>query len=341
MNEQQLRKLPKATVHHHFDGSVRFETIVDLAKHNSLDLGVKDNDQLYQKVKVRTPMTDLQSVLDTFWTTQKVLCNYEAIKRIAFENVEDCFRDGVKLAELRFAPTFISEGKNLSNDEIIEAVLDGITQGMDKYPIQIGLISIVPRSLDLEKNKLANLDIIKYKKSHHKSSDRLVGFDLADDEESTDPSLWAPLALEAREAGLQVTVHSGEGTKAEYVKTSIDTYGAKRIGHGIAIVDDQNILDYVKENNIHLEICPTSNWLTNCVPSLREHPIGELYKKGVSISINADDPQLMDIDLVNEYLVCHKYWDFGAQDFHKINRQTTEHSFLDDDIKQAILKQFF
>ena len=212
---------------------------------------------------------------------------------------------------------------------------------MNKYPIHIGLISILPRSLDFDRNTHANDEIIRYKKSSHPGADLLVGFDLADDEESTDPHKWAPLAKKAHNNGLHITIHSGEGTSPDFVKKAIEIYGAQRIGHGISAIKDPEILKFVRDHDVHLELCPTSNWLTNCVKDVKDHPLPLFYKEGISISINTDDAHLMNIDLGHEYDLCQKYFGFGLKDFKKINLNTLEHSFLDPDRVAKIRQRHF
>lgn len=326
--------MPKVELHRHIEGGVRFETITDMAKHHKLDLEVRSEAELLQKTKVKEPMNNLEEVLDAFWTTQKTLCSYEAIKRITFENVEDAFHDGVKLLELRFAPVFIAHGKDLGFDEIFEGVLDGISAGMDKYDLQVGLIHIIPRPLEPEKHETSNREFLRYRHSLHKNAHRLCGFDLADSETVTDPKNFAPLVEAAREAGVGITVHTGENTDAAHARRAIETYSPQRIGHGIRIIDDPEVMEMVRERNIHLEICPTSNWLTRSVASIESHPLPDLHRAGVSVSINSDDPQLMDIDLVNEYEIAQTFYGMTVEEFYKINRAALAHSFLDRDIRK-------
>jgi adenosine deaminase len=334
-----LLKLPKVELHRHLDGSVRFSTIMDLAKIHKLDLGTNSRDELYKKVTVTKPMTSLEAVLDSFWTTQKVLCSYDAIKRVTFENVEDCFREGSKLVELRFAPVFIQKNKSLGFDEIIEGVIDGVTQGMEKYPIQIGLIHIMPRSLDLQKNLTSTIDILRYRKSHHKNADRLVGIDLADLETDESFTEYKESVLKAQKEGLGVTVHSGEDSSAEHVRRSLEVFNAQRIGHGIQIAKDESVMKLVKERDIALEVCPTSNWLTNIVPSVEEHPIKFLFDQGVKVTLNSDDPHLMGIDLPHEYELARRLG-FTDAEIMTMNRWALEKSFLAQDIKKDLKKKF-
>lgn len=336
-----LRSFPKVELHRHLDGSVRFETIRDLAKKHRLNLGVKNDHELLKKTKITSPMKNLEEVLNCFWTHQKVLVNYEAIKRVTFENIEDAFRDNVTLLELRFSPAFISEGKKLENDEIIEGVLDGLTEAMTKYPVQVGLLHIVARTLDPQKNLAATHDIIRYQKSQHKNADRLLGLDLADLETTHPPEAFLEHVKLFRERSLGVTVHTAENTDGSFAQKNIEVLSPDRLGHGIQIIHHPEALKLVKDKNIHLEVCPTSNYLTQCVKTLAEHPFKKLYDQGVSLSLNSDDPQLMNIDLTHEYEVVRQHFNLGAKDFLKINKMALEHSFLPRELKQRILKQHF
>lgn len=339
LTSSQLRELPKIEFHRHLDGSVRFETILDLIKKHNLPIRYS-TEELFNKVKILSPMKDLKAVLDSFWLTQSTLCTYEAIKRVTFENVEDAFQDGVKLLELRFATTFIAENKKLGNDEIIEGVIDGITEGMNKYPIQVGLIHILPRNLDEQKNKQAHADILNYRKKSHKNADRLCGFDLAD-LESDVKLTYLPEIESAISQGLGITIHSGENTSGDSVIHSIKNLKAKRIGHGIKTWNHDQAMKLVGDQNIHLEVCPTSNVLTNSVDSILSHPFAKLFDAGISVSLNSDDPHLMNLDLVHEYELVQKVFGFKPQDFFKMNKNAIAHSFLPAELKKKIDKDFF
>lgn len=337
-----LRKMPKVELHRHLDGSIRQETIVDISKHNNLDIDISDIASLKKRSTVTEPMQDLAAVLEAFDTIQKVSCSYEAIKRIAFENVEDAFHDGIKLIELRFSPAFISLGKEISNDEIIEGVIDGVVDGMVKYAIQVGLITIVSRTLDYDANSQATLDVIAYANSgRHHGSDRLVGFDLADRENTTDPSDFSELVRVSREAGLGITVHSGEDTDASGVRKTLEILNPDRIGHGVNAWQDMDVVEMLKERDVLLELCPTSNWLTQCVPVLAEHPLPDFFRAGVKVSINSDDPQLMDIDLTHEYEIAKKHYGLNNEDFRKMNLYALEKSFLPEEIIAKVRKTHF
>jgi adenosine deaminase len=341
ISQGALRALPKVELHRHLDGSVRFQTVVDIARKHNLDLGTSSAEQLRRRTRITQPMRDLAEVLAAFATIQKVLCCYEAIRRVTFENVEDAWHDGVRLVELRFAPTFIAEGKPIEHGEIIEAVLDGIGDGMAVYPIQVGLIGIVPRDFDLEANRRATEELIRFACSRHPQAGRLCGFDLASAEDTTDPRHFLPLVEAARQAGLGITIHSGENTGASCVERTLDLFRPSRIGHGIASWGRSDLLDRLKREEVLLEICPTSNWLTHSVASLEEHPLPALYRAGVAVCLNSDDPNLMNIDLVHEYSLCARIYGFALRDFQALNRLALAHSFLPEEIRSRVHREIF
>jgi adenosine deaminase len=337
--DERLRKLPKVELHRHLDGSVRISTIWEIARENGLHLGVGTLAELERAAVIRGPMRDLTSVLACFATQQAVLCSFDAISRIAFENVEDAWRDGVKLAELRFAPAYIAAGKAISNDQIIAAVVDGVMRAMARWPMEIGLIGILPRSFPLEANAQATRDLVRWRKSGAKGADRICGFDLADREEGVDPRSLAPLVEEARTAGMGITIHSGENTDAAHVAAALDVYRPSRIGHGIRSVEDPRVMRRLIRDDVLLEVCPTSNWITSAVPSLAAHPLPVLYREGVPVCLNSDDPNLFGIDLVAEYAVCEREFGFGEREFSNMNRAALRHSFLPESVKGSIAKE--
>jgi adenosine deaminase len=336
-----LRALPKCEFHRHLEGSVRLETIADLARIYGLELGCTEYELPY-RATVTEPMDDLQEVLDSFSIMQQAFCCYEAIKRITFENIEDAHNDGVKLLELRFAPSFIAVGKELENDEIIEAVLDGIDLGMERYPVQVGLIGIVPRAHDWTVSQRATRDLIAYARGTcaHRRGDRICGFDLADDELGTPHERFTPLVDAARSSGLGITVHTGENSDAACMEKSLDLYKPDRIGHGIQAWKDEPLMKRIADEDIMLELCPTSNFLTRSVPSLDRHPLPLFKDRGLAFSVNSDDPHLMNIDLVHEYEVCATLFGFDIEDFRKMNERALSHSFLSEDVRNEVRKYF-
>lgn len=313
---------------------MRVETILDLARNQGIEVGPAE------RLTVTSPMEDLAAVLACFDVLSAVLGSAEAISRVTFENIEDACRDGVRLLELRFAPPFIAKGKKLSNDEIIEGVLDGTARGMARYPVEVGLIGILPRSAPLEVNRRATRDLLRWRGSGARGADRICGFDLADREAGVDPSDFVPLVEEAREAGMGITIHSGEDTDPAHVARTLDLFKPRRIGHGIRAWGDRELLARLRDADVLLEVCPTSNWLTRAVPSLASHPLPLLHGAGVPVSINSDDPRLMAIDLVNEYEICRSLYGFTDEELAATNRAAFAHSFLPAEARERVRGSF-
>lgn len=339
MGSLDYRKLPKVELHRHLDGSVRPGTIWEIAQEHDIPVGADSREELERGAVISAPMKDLGSVLARFATQQAVLCSFDAISRVTFENVEDAWRDGVTLVELRFAPSYIADGKSLSNDEIIAGVLDGMLRAMAAWPVEVGLIGILPRRFPLEKNRQATRDLIRWKMSGEPGAARICGFDLADGEADSDPDGFVPLVERARNAGMGITIHSGEDTDAAHVGRTLTLFRPSRIGHGIRSWGDEGVMRRLIDEDVLLEVSPTSNWITNAVASLSVHPLPGLFRAGVPVCINSDDPNLFGIDLVHEYEVCAREFGFGQDEFRAMNRAAARHSFLPEDTRRRVAEE--
>lgn len=341
MNQSEIQALPKVHLHHHLDCSLRLETVWELAEQFGISLKSKNIKELFNEYKINTRHTSLDEVLDRFFLCPKVMGDYQAIQRVVFENVEDAYQQGIKLLELRFSPSFINFYKKFETDLIVEAVLDGIAQGMKTYEIEVGLICTLTRELDFEENEQAVHSVIKFKKSNHSMADRLVGIDLAGRESAAPPIKFKKLLQVARGSGFKLSIHSGEDSSAEHLFDTIKTLQPERIGHGIRAIDDQEVIRTLVEKNILLEVCPTSNWITAAADSLESHPIRALFDAGVKICLNTDDPQIFDLDLNQEYENAIDLWSFSIEELKKMNQWAFEGSFLADDLKSKTRKYFF
>jgi len=339
MSEKTLRELPKVELHRHMEGSIRPATAWDLAARNGLDWGFATYDEFAEKACVKSPMKSLAEVLNSLSLARRALCSREAVERVAFENVEDAWKDGTKLLELRFAPTLIAASSGLLYEEIIEATLEGIVRAMSSYPLEVGLIASLRRKAPPEENENV-FDALLREIDRH-GTDRLVGVDLSDDERSSDPAIFVPLMDRAKKAGLGVTVHSGLNTSSEYVRKTLRLLEPERIGHGILILGDDDLLKEIIDKNILLEISLTSNWITASVPSLEEHPFPILAKAGIPVCLNSDDPHSFGIDLVNEYDIAQGLFGFGEGDFLAMNRTALAASFLPEHTRESLRKQYF
>jgi adenosine deaminase len=332
MNLEQLRAIPKVELHRHLECSLRPSTLRELLSSGGKPIPA-DAEAFAKMYLVTQPMDDLEAVLGKFLATQGVLSTEDVLERITFEAVEDAFLDGVRILELRYAPTFVQMGhEHLSFDRIHAAIVRGRDRACAKYPIAVGLIAIIQRILPFAEGERVTDFAIAHR-------DTFVGLDLADNEVGFDSRPFGPLFQRARAAGLHITVHSGEADvpgSPEFVRTAVEVLGAERIGHGVQIHQSPEMIDFIRTRRIPLELCPTSNWLTNAVTELHKHPFKKLMEAGVPVTINSDDPGVFGIDLTNEYRVLHEGLGLALEDFNRCNDIAAAASFIPHDVKQKV-----
>lgn len=318
-----LQKLPKVELHRHLELCVRHSTIKELAPQIGINL---PSDEAFQnKFLITEPMEDLGSVLNKFLDTQKLWFSEEIVERLAFEACEDAHNEGIRVLELRYAPSFIVDGhKTLNFQKAHNAIVRGCERAEKEFQMAVGLICIAQRIFSVDvANKVFSFAF--------DNLDTFVGVDLADNEVGFDSKPFAPLFERARKLGLGITVHSGEAdvpNAPRYVREAIDYLGAQRIGHGLQIHRDPETMEYVKKQGVVLELCPTSNWLTSAVKNLKDHPFRKLMESGVLTTINSDDPGIFNINLTHEYKLLQDMHGFTEEEFRHCNRIALKASFI-------------
>jgi len=320
MNEATVHQ---TELHRHLDVSVRTSTLLELAQEKGLVPEGTSLDRFRDEVYLRRPLTDLREVLAQFTLFQKVQDRPEVLERVAFEAVEDCRREGTRVVELRFSPSFVAEHSGLAWDEILASYSRGLARALETYQdMKAGLICIATR--DYGPDSVA--ETVEFYLAHRRS---LIAMDLAGNEVGFPCRDFAGAFAPLRKAdGARLTVHAGEGTGPQNVWEAIELLGAQRIGHGIRSVEDPRLLQVLAAQGICLEVCPTSNWLTRCVPSLREHPITRLIKSDVKVSINTDDPGIFGVTLPGEFRVCTDEIGLTSADLDLCRRSAYQSSFL-------------
>ncbi len=309
--------------------SVRLSTLKELTAEAGLPVPASEK-ELREKWLITEPMQDLGAVLNKFLVTQSILSSEEILTRITYEAIEDAYNEGIRILELRYAPTYIQQGHpNLDFESIHRAVMKGVEKAKH-LPIAVGIIVIIQRTLPLSVAEEVTSFAIAHK-------GEVLALDLADNEAGFEPAPFAPLFERAKNAGLHITVHAGEINTPEapnYVRDAIEKLGAERIGHGVQIAKSMEVMEFVHSRQVPLELCPTSNWLTSAVPSLKEHPFRMLFESGILVTINSDDPQIFDTDLVKEYQILHEKQGITEGQFHRINDVAASASFIPLELKQ-------
>lgn len=331
---QELRSLPKIDLHRHLDCSMRWSTLLEIATTLKIEIP-KNSAQQRSHFLVTEPMKDLNAVLSKFLIAQKVLASEEILERLAFEACEDAFNDGVRICEMRYAPTFIADGHpSLTFEKIHQAFVRGLNRAKKQIPIATGLICILQRILPLDKVALVTDFAIENKHT-------FLALDLADDESVCEPKKFAKDFERAKKAGLHITVHSGEMPSphaGQWIKDSIQMLGAERVGHGIQAIHHPDVMQMLIEKDIPLEICPHSNYLTQSFPTYASHPLKKLFDAGVPVTINSDDPGMFASVLTDDYLIAQENQGFGLNEFIRCNEVAFNKSFIPLAEKTAAFK---
>lgn len=323
--QQQIQKwisLPKVELHRHLECSMRPQTMMQLA---SQKLGQPiDIEKLKKDFLILDPMTDLSTVLKKFMLTQDLLDSEEILTLITKECIEDAVQEGIRVLELRWAPTFIQMNHpHLTFEKILSAIRKG-QQQCQHLPIAVGFIGIIQRTLPIS---VAH-EVCEFILAHPND---FVGIDLADDELAYSAKHFADVFLKAQKANMPITIHAGEAKDPRSIRNVLDAVtilGAKRIGHGLQIIHDEQALKFIRNEKIPLELCPTSNWITNAIADLKSHPFQKLMQNNILCTINSDDPGVFGINLLNEYVALEDLFHFSLNDFQQCNQIAFDSSFI-------------
>jgi adenosine deaminase len=294
------RSIPKVELHRHLEGSLRLATLLDVARTYHIDIPGSDGLRPLVQVVPSDPRTS-QNFLSKFETLRKFYRSPDVIKRITEEAIADAAADNVRYLELRFTPAALSKIDGFALNDVMDWVIEGVRKGQDEHQITTRLIASINRheSLDLAA-QVASLAL-------ERRDSGIVGLDLAGDENGYPSKPFEPIFREAREGGLNITVHAGEWGSVENVAEAINLFKAERIGHGVRVMDDPAVVDLARERGTTFEVCVTSNYQSGIVASVSEHPILPMMGVDLNATIHTDDPSISQITLSHEYqLVCEQ-----------------------------------
>ncbi len=332
--DPRYNDLPKTEIHCHLEGAIRTQTIIDIAQEYNLQLPAYEVDELDKHVKVLDQMRDLHAVLAAFAIFQNSITSPEVVERIAWELFEDSAIQNIRLFEVRFSPDWAFRGHNLDWDAALEGILRARTRAEREFGMAIGLIAITSRSLGPD-SCVRTVDwAIRHK-------DHILGIDLADSERDFPLREFVRPVMKAKDAGLKVTIHTGEDTPPSFVKEAIELVMPDRIGHGIHAIEDMHVVELIRQRNITLEVNPWSNYLTNSVRTIAEHPLKKLFDLGVKVTINSDDPEVLETNVNNEYRIAHEILGMSMAEIATCNRYAYEASFIPEGTKKRIWEKYF
>lgn len=323
------RKQPLVELHRHLDGSIRLETILDLADKHGIALPADDVKSLAPYVHIDKSAPGLMAFLERFEHMTAVLVDADACRRVAYENVEDAQTEGIDYIELRYSPWFMAQTHGMHPAEVMEACADGIHAAERDTGIRANIIGILSRTYGTDAC-MKELDAILAHRDH------IVAVDLAGDEFNYPAELFKDHFRRVRDAGLRVTIHAGEADGPGSVWDAIQVLGAERIGHGFRAIEDPILVDYLADQGIGLECCPTSNLHTSTVRNYASHPIRQLADHGVKFCLNTDDPGISAIDIAHEYDIAAPAVGLTREQVHQSQVAGLDMAFLSDEEKTGL-----
>jgi len=327
----QYLALPKVELHRHLEGSLRLETMLDIAHRDGLTvpMGMLNLSGLVQ-VQDQDPMT-FTNFLDKFKTLRLFYRSPDVIHRVTREAVEDAAKDNVRYLELRFTPVALSRAEGFPLHDVMDWVITSSQEAAKKNKIKVGLIASVNRH---ESPELAE-QVAWLAAEHLKNG--IVGLDLAGNEAEFPTKPFYEIFKEAKQAGLRMTIHAGEWGPAANVLDALENFEAERIGHGVRVLEDEKITAMARERGAVFEVCVTSNYQSGVVNALSAHPLPRMLEAGLKATVNTDDPSVSRITLSHEYQ--HVCEELNVQmDVLKHSVLTAANaSFLKDDEKTKLV----
>lgn len=326
----QIKQLPKIELHCHLDGCVRPETVIDIAKEEGIDLPSYDINVIAEAMIAPLECESLDEYLKRFDLPNKVMQSKESLRRITYELMEDSAEDNIKYIEIRFGP-LLHTLQGLSLEEVIESVLEGMKQGESDFNIKGNIILSCLRIHPVE-------TVYSVIESGKKYLDKgVVAIDLAASEVAGFVNDFIEPIRVAREAGFRVTIHAGETGVGQNVWDAVTYLGAERIGHGVYIRDCKEAYDLVKEKNVTLEMCPTSNVQTKAVKNYLDHPIMDFFNDDVLVTINTDNTRVSNTTMGKEIGIIEDKFDLTLEQYKTIYAYSVEASFASESEKDNLL----
>ncbi|MBT8215967.1 MAG: adenosine deaminase [Acidimicrobiia bacterium] len=331
-------ELPKALLHDHLDGGLRPETVIELAAEYGHRLPADDPDSL-QAWFNQGDSGSLETYLAAFAHTTAVMQTPGALERVAREAVEDLAADGVRYAEIRFAPSLHTAG-GLEPTEVVAAVAAGARAGEEATGCVARLLVVAMRTMDdaaaVAKLAVASRDL------------GVVGFDVAGAEAGNPAGRFSGACQIVIDANLAITIHAGEGDGPTSIAQALHQCGAQRLGHGVRIVEDATVVDgeiaevgslaeYVRDRRVPLEISVSSNLHTGLYPSVEDHPVGMLHRAGFLVTLNTDNRLMSGTRLSHEFDLAVAHHGFTVDDLHVVTRRALEAGFGEWPVRQRLL----
>jgi len=316
-----ILSLPKTDLHVHLDGSLRPATIIDIARRSNVKLPSYDAEELGRLLSVEGKVENLQEYIDKFDMTLSVLQDADSLRRAAFELAEDAAAENIRYMEVRYSP-ILHQQKGLALTAIVDAVLQGLAEAEKQFDIRTGVIICGIRSINPETSLLLAELAVSYKRKG------VVAFDLAGVEYNYPAKDHIKAFYMARNNNINTTLHAGEAYGPASIHQAIHYCGAHRIGHGTRLIEDEDLLNYVCDHRIPMEICLTSNVQTQSVASIEQHPFKQYLDKQLRVTLNTDNRLISGTTMTDELWLAAKTFNLSFEKLSKVILNGFKSGFL-------------
>ena len=332
VTDEILRALPKTDLHCHLDGSLRLETILDLAERQKVRLPASTPEGLAKAIHMGEMRGSLEGYLSAFDVTLAVLQTEEALCRAAYELAIDCAAENVRYLEVRYSPVLHTR-QGLKPTTILDSVLEGLRQAKRETGIKSNVIVCGIRHMDPQTSiRLAELAVAYKGKG-------VVGFDLAGAEEGHPAREHGQAIQLILDNNVNVTIHAGEAHGPGSIAQAVHKCGAHRIGHGVRLRENGDLLNYLNDHRIPLEMCPSSNVQTGSVAGFSSHPLKFYFDFGLRVTMNTDNRLITDTTITKELGLAHREMGFTLEDVCTLLVQGFKSAFLPFREKQDLLRR--
>ena len=331
LSQRVIQRLPKTDIHCHLDGCVRPRTMLELADAQGVRLPTKNLTRLTRILQAGKRTRNLGDYLKIFDYTLSVLQEKEALYRVSYELVEDAAAENVRHLEVRFSP-ILHQKKKLAFEDIVEAVISGLNDAGRKLGVSTGVIICGIRSLDPEVSlALAELAVAYKGKG-------VLAFDLAGQEKDYPAKAHRAAFQLILKNNINSTVHAGEAFGPESIGQALHYCGAHRIGHGTRLREDPDLMRYVNDHRVPLEVCISSNVQTRAVSDVREHPFHYYFRNGLRVTLNTDSRLISATSVTNEIAVAARAFKLSPYEVKKIIINGFKSAFLPYAEKARLLR---
>jgi adenosine deaminase len=306
-----LHALPKTDLHCHLDGSLRLRTMLELAEEQKVRLPADSEDGLARAMKIGQRHGSLEEYLKGFEITLSVLQTEAALYRTAYELAMDAFAENVRLLEVRYSPVLHLQ-KGLKPTVVVEAVLEGLRKAERETGIIAGVLVCGIRNMSPETSlRLAELSVAYKNKG-------VLGFDLAGAEHGNPAKDHQEAFQLILNNNVNCTVHAGEAYGPPSIAQALHYCGAHRIGHGVRLREDGDLLNYVNDHRIPIECCPSSNVQTGAVADMASHPFKFYLDFGIRVTVNTDNRLITNTTVTKELTVLARQFSLTVNDVRNV-----------------------